>query len=279
MKDRIVKDIIETFRVSEIQYPNIHRKNPNSTMNAKYYVDSETYQTAHLILAKEESEAGIHYNETSHMILLEAIASGQEYQLFNLEQGLLKYMQSEIPNYYKFNSQVKSTMKIHITEKLNASSEIYDDKSQDSIFDIRNINMSVDKNGLRLKSLVEDDFDSFKKYIGCNDNSSKFEELEDFFIWIIKEPRLQSDSIEPSKIISLDDCKGFYFIIDGLRIEDSLISNPSINYEIQVKEAHYITPIIQPNKKIREFGSITKELKDDILTIKWKRLKDIDDEN
>ena len=153
-------------------------------------------------------------------------------------------MQSEIPNYYNFSSQVKSTMKIHITEKLNASSEIYDDKFEDSIFDARNINMSVDKNGLRLKSLFEDDFDSFKNYIGCNDNSSKFEELEDFFIWIIKEVRLQSYSIEPSKIISVDDYKGFYFIIDGLRIEDNLISNPSINSEIQVKAVHYITPII-----------------------------------
>jgi len=267
--------VFEGFDFDENIFPGAHMQKRDFEVNNKYYVDKESSNVVHLIFAKHQSEAGCFFNTTSVMILSSVIASQPPMQIFNFETSLLSYMERTLPKYFGCKDDIKNSLKLTPGEKCSIEMT----RGGYAEFDTKVL--KLDTNGMvdRVHSL-QDDLEYIKDYISSenSDLPNAFVETPEDFVWFIEVPGTREEDISKSEVNMVNDTDGFYFIIS------SLYTNSTLKDYLQ-KAKHFAksnllsirsgdilvkTPKIK-DYRIREFGKVSKELKDGILILKWAK--------
>jgi len=115
VKPLIQSSILDAFSVEpKIMDKQIHKDQANK--NSTVYIDYrtgvnalETEPIIHLVFAKDETEAGEYFNETSTQYLINHIIAQKIYKSYNLVESLLQYTQNNLKTYVDFQSAPTSS--------------------------------------------------------------------------------------------------------------------------------------------------------------------------
>jgi HSP20 family molecular chaperone IbpA len=96
VKKFIEKDIIKSFSVTKMKYA----KNLGINVNQEYFVDNESSDFIHVVIARDGSEAGDYYNISAREMIITSICDKSSNQkLFKLEEDLVKYLNAHLSDY------------------------------------------------------------------------------------------------------------------------------------------------------------------------------------
>jgi len=95
--------------------------------------------------------------------------------------------------------------------------------------------------------------------------------------WFIEVPGTREEDISKSEVNMVNDTDGFYFILSSLYTNSTLKDyfEKAKNFaksnllSLRSGELLVMTPKIKEGYRIREFGKVSRELKDGILIFKW----------
>ena len=139
VKVQIKRDIQRCYDVDKMNIANSIIKDINREFNNKYYIRKNS-TVCHLIFAREGSEAGFYYNESSKNYLTSVIVTQVGQRDFKLEDKIQSYLKENIHNYFVINdpdnvkfikentSEPGSTiMKLNLPQPIKIRSWTFDD--------------------------------------------------------------------------------------------------------------------------------------------------------
>jgi len=268
----IKKNILQTFKVAATNFPNIHGQNLNSI----YYVEKEKDEICHVVLAKDGSEAGIYYNETSKKILYANICSVNLQAHFYLEDALKDYLKSQ---FFKYIENYQSTDLEFKTEKAVDQPAIDEDetKSQDKQVKQKEFLKLISKSSkpIEFKRCDYDELGYIKQYYATSRGQPlphQFFDAGNSYVLQVEMAGFSQEDLKGIKCkrIKDEDGNSFSYVIEATKkIErpEHYIMDPTIQYGDVICQTDKIF-----FSKHEDFGDkVTKTIQDGVLTITWNK--------
>jgi len=240
-------------------------------INRRYWVetgdDTKNNCINHIVFAKDGTEAGPIYNISGKVMLTAHISAISKHKPFCLEDSLQSYLRE---NFSKYIDVEKADFKIKLEKEavLNSNNDKEPPKQNEHI--------KVYSEKLKSLEFKQCNYDELG-YLKVHFNAKKaqqlpyvFAEHKDTYELIVEMPHFTQGDIENLRFTRPKDKEGFYFVIEGEKKmtcpETLLIGPPTMQFGQVICQ----TEKILFAKSEFEAGP-TRELKDGVLRITWKK--------